>query len=165
MPPKRKSDVLTSELEAETSFKENDSGELAPAKSKKARVNAASSSSSTSKSKATEDVELDTNPDGTIPVLYDAKIRALQSTPGWKVTSWLKEIGGINHNSYSRFMAEKNKNHGAANSTYLAAYIFFEKIRIAEGKKKSAGRKQNEIDHPFGLPLEDRRKVWVMGRA
>ncbi|KAJ7706394.1 hypothetical protein B0H17DRAFT_1156689 [Mycena rosella] len=175
MAPKRKSDVSTADLEAET-FNENDTGEVASTKSnlKKARVSVASSSSSSSKAKSKDiewrDVELDTNSDGTIPVFdfpgeVRRKIRVLQGTPGWKVTVWLKEIGGVNHNSYSRFMAEKNKAFGAANSTYFAAYVYFEKVRIAEGKKKSAGRKQNEIDHPFGFPLEDQRKVWVFGPA
>jgi hypothetical protein len=55
MPPKRKSDVSTPELEAETSFDENDSGEYLPtSKAKKARVDAASSSSSESKVKTEE---------------------------------------------------------------------------------------------------------------
>ncbi|KAJ7169681.1 hypothetical protein C8R46DRAFT_205344 [Mycena filopes] len=165
MAPKRKSDVL----EAETSaFKEN---EVASAgKSKKARVNEASGpSSGKSKAKDTiewQDVELDTNSDGTVPVFdfpgeVRRKIRLLLATPDFKVTHWLKEIGGVNSNSYGRFMKEKDKTAGAANGTFYAAYVYFEKVRIAEGKKKSAGRQKNEIDYPRGFPLEDRRKVWV----
>ncbi|KAJ7786101.1 hypothetical protein B0H16DRAFT_17638 [Mycena metata] len=166
MAPKRKSDVL----EAETSFKENEIEIASAGKSKKARVDA-SSSSSGGKGKSKEpvqwqDVELDTNPDGTIPVFdypgdVRRKIKALSSTPGFKVTHWLKEIGNINSNSHGRFMKEKGKTDGAANGTYYAAYVYFERVRIAEGKAKSAGRKQNEIEYPRGLPLEDRRKVWV----
>ncbi|KAJ7139924.1 hypothetical protein C8R44DRAFT_606137, partial [Mycena epipterygia] len=99
------------------------------------------------------------------------KIRVLQGTPGWKmalpfIIHWLKEIGRINSNSYNRFSTEReNETDGAANGTYFAACVYFEKVRIAEGKKKSAGWKQNEIEHPFGLPLEDRRKMWVFGPA
>ncbi|KAJ7062809.1 hypothetical protein C8F01DRAFT_1135311, partial [Mycena amicta] len=153
MAPKRKSDVL----DAETSFKENDAGQ-----SKKARADtAAGSSSGKSKAKdvvAWQDVELGTNSDGTVPVFdypgeVRRKIRILLGTPGFKVTPWLKEIGGINSNSYGRFMKEKDKTAGAANGTYYAAYVYFERVRIAEGKKKTAGRQQNENEHPHGPPV------------
>ncbi|KAJ6627128.1 hypothetical protein B0H10DRAFT_420913 [Mycena sp. CBHHK59/15] len=172
MPPKRKSDVTTAELEAETSFEEN-GPEVAPL-FKKARVSASSGSSSLkAKPEAIkwQDVELDTNPDSSIPVYDDCaevrrKIKLLQSTAGWKVGTWLREIGGINNNSFNRFMKEKGRTDGATNGTYLAAYVYFEKVRIAEGKKKTAGRQRNESEHPTGFPLENRRRGWVFtGRA
>ncbi|KAJ7655026.1 hypothetical protein DFH06DRAFT_992842 [Mycena polygramma] len=165
MPPKRKSDVSTSDLEA--SSKEN---EVTPVATKKARVAAASSSSKPKEAVRWQDVELETDPDGEIPV-YDTpgdvrrKIRALLSTPGFKVTHWLQEIGGINSNSYGRFMKEKNKHDGAANGTYYAAYCYFEKVRIAENKPKSAGRKKAERESSGGHVLEDRRKGWVFAPA
>ncbi|KAJ7275243.1 hypothetical protein B0H12DRAFT_1086361 [Mycena haematopus] len=159
MAPKRKSDVSTLELEAETSIKENDSGELqvAPAK-KKARVGGAqSSSSSTGKAKSWQEVELEKNADGSGVPVYDLpgdvrrKIRALLSTPGFKVTHWLEEIGRVNSNSYNRFMRAKDKWDGMSNGTYYCAYVYFEKVRIAEGKPKSAGRKKNEKENPKGF--------------
>ncbi|KAH7931147.1 hypothetical protein BV22DRAFT_1027907 [Leucogyrophana mollusca] len=83
-------------------------------------------------------------------------------TPGWKVTQWLRDIGGINSNSYGRFMKDSGATCGATNGTYYAAYVYFEKVRIAEGKKKTAKRQRNENEHPGGLTMEDRRKVWVL---
>ena len=40
-------------------------------------------------------------------------------------------------------------------------YVYFEKVRIAEGKKKTAKRLRNEAEHMNGMPLEDRRRMWV----
>ncbi|KAF7339822.1 hypothetical protein MVEN_01898700 [Mycena venus] len=162
MAPKRKSDVSTLELEeAETSFKENDSGQVAStSKTKKARVDGASSSSSKAKSKAPvrwQDVELEKNADGSGIPVFDLpgdirrKIRALMSTPGFKVSHWLEEIGGVNSNSYNRFMKAKDKYDGASNGTYYCAYVYFEKVRVAAGKPKSAGRKKNEKENPRGF--------------
>jgi len=112
-----------------------------------------------------QDVVLETDNDGSVPVFDDCaevrrKIRALLQTPGFKITAWLREIGNINSNSYGRFMKEKGRNDGASNGTYYSAYCYFEKVRIAEGKKKTAGRTRNESEHPFGFPLERARGFW-----
>jgi len=60
------------------------------------------------------------------------------------VTQWLKDIGGINNNSYGRFMRENGKTDGASNGTDDAAYVYFESVRIFEGKKKTAKRINND---------------------
>lgn len=117
-----------------------------------------------------KDVTLEGEDEGEVPLYDDCndvrrKIRVLMKTPGWKVTQWLKDIGGINSNSYGRFMKDSGATCGATNGTYVAAYIYFEKVRIFEGKKKSAKRLRMEEEYPNGITLEDRRKVWViMGR-
>ncbi|KAJ7900133.1 hypothetical protein B0H14DRAFT_3423532 [Mycena olivaceomarginata] len=191
MPPKRKSDLSTPELEAETSFDENDSGEYLPtSKAKKARVDAASSSSSEGKVKTEEsdsedylpatktkkarvdtasskgkaktkdivrwqDVELEKNADGSGVPVYDLpgdirrKIRALLSTPGFKITYWLEEIG--RSTLTLTIVSAKDKYDGASNGTYYSAYVYFEKVRIAQGKPKSAGRRKNEKENPKGF--------------
>ncbi|KAI0048341.1 hypothetical protein FA95DRAFT_1490931, partial [Auriscalpium vulgare] len=77
------------------------------------------------------------------------------------ITAWLREIGGINSNSYGRFSEEKGPHGGASNGMYEAAYIYFEKRRIFEGKKKSAKRQRNEGEHRGGQPRENRKKGWV----
>jgi hypothetical protein len=42
------------------------------------------------------------------------------------------------------------------------SYIYFEKRRIFEGKKKSAKRIRNEQERPAGFPRRDGgRPVWV----
>ncbi|EIM92563.1 uncharacterized protein STEHIDRAFT_143897 [Stereum hirsutum FP-91666 SS1] len=115
-----------------------------------------------------KDIKLDGEDEGEVPIYDDCnevrrKIRLLQKEPGFKVTHWLKEIGGVNSNSYGRFMKATGPTGGAENSTYYGAYVYFEKRRIAEGKKKTAKRERNEIEHPGGMPREDRgrRGYWV----
>jgi len=59
---------------------------------------------------------------------------------------------------------------GATNGTYKVdciahRYIYFEKVRIAEGKKKTPKRERNELQFANGMPLEDRRRMWVFGPA
>ncbi|KAI0762867.1 hypothetical protein C8Q74DRAFT_1182392, partial [Fomes fomentarius] len=90
------------------------------------------------------------------------KIHLLQKEPKFKITHWLKHIGNINSNSFQRFMKASGPTGGASNGTYYAAYVYFEKVRIAEGKKKTAKRQRNEIEFLGGLPREDRRGMWVL---
>ncbi|KAI0735296.1 hypothetical protein C8Q76DRAFT_711753 [Earliella scabrosa] len=183
MPPKRKSDVLEPviDLTAEQPEKENGAvASLASAGSaaKKARVSdageASSSTSGAKKGKAAaasapkhwSEVVLEGEEEGEVPIYDDCnevrrKIRLLQKEPGFKITHWLKEIGNINSNSFQRFMKASGPTGGATNGTYYAAYVYFEKVRIAEGKKKTAKRLRNEADHMNGMPLEDRRRMWV----
>ncbi|KAK7058835.1 hypothetical protein VNI00_001459 [Paramarasmius palmivorus] len=174
MPPKRKSDAMEPSTAQEHVIDPDNDSTTRPEPAKKARLSEPSSSKTKGKAKGKEeqpsswqDVVLETNDDGTIPVYDDCaevrrKIRQLTQTPGFKITHWLKDIGNINNNSYNRFMKEKGRTDGASNGTYYAAYVYFEKVRIAQGKKKTAGRKANEEQYPFGFPLENRRKVWVI---
>ena len=71
---------------------------------------------------------------------------------------------------------------GAGNGTYYGAYVilvwlvisakltvdgryvYFEKVRIAQGKKKTAKRERNEIEHPMGFELRERKGMWVVAR-
>jgi len=44
------------------------------------------------------------------------------------------------------------------------SYVYFEKVRILQNKKKTATRNNNEAMHPSGFPLENRRKyIWARG--
>ncbi|KAF9055340.1 hypothetical protein BDZ89DRAFT_1055935 [Hymenopellis radicata] len=112
------------------------------------------------------DITLDGEDDGDLPVFDDCnevrrKIRLLQKEPDFKVTQWLKQIGGINSNSFQRFMKASGPQGGAENGTYKAAYIYFEKVRIAEGKKKTAKRERNETEQPGGLSMRSsHRGYW-----
>lgn len=45
----------------------------------------------------------------------------------------------------------------------LSSYVYFEKVRILQGKKKTPKRLSNEAEFPAGFPLENRRNVWVLG--
>ncbi|KJA27577.1 hypothetical protein HYPSUDRAFT_62652 [Hypholoma sublateritium FD-334 SS-4] len=115
------------------------------------------------------DITLPGEDEGDVPIYDDCgevrrKIRLLQKTPGWKVTQWLRDIGGINSNSYGRFMREKGRTDGAANGTYYAAYVYFEKVRIFEGKKKSAKRQEMENTH-IGGASRDRPQKYIWARV
>jgi len=180
MAPKRKSDAMeqvTLDLPpvavlADSKEVNINASAVAEPVAKKSRVADASTSKGKAKAKAAprdwQDIKLDGEDEDGVPIYDDCndirrKIRALQKTPGWKLTPWLRDIGGINNNSYGRFMKCSGPSEGATNGTYKAAYIFFEKQRIADGKKKTPKRERNEQEFPRGMPLEDRRKGWVMG--
>ncbi|KAI0095085.1 hypothetical protein BDY19DRAFT_988855 [Irpex rosettiformis] len=186
MPPKRKSDVLLEEVDA---AKQNDVAEAegraeGVLSAKQPRIadstDAPSASSSKVKKgkarskdvddanrpKCWKDVVLEGIDEDDLPIYDDCndirrKIRALLQEPDFKVTNWLREIGNINNNSYQRFMKASGPTGGAENGTYYAAYVYFEKKRIFEGKKKTAKRIRMENETPEGQPLRDARRTWV----
>ncbi|CCM00914.1 uncharacterized protein FIBRA_02960 [Fibroporia radiculosa] len=164
MQPKRKSDVLEADAPASAvPLKEN-------AVAKKARVSDAPEGSSSKGQKAKEpaqtknwrEIVLEGEDEDGVPVYDDCneirrRIRLLQKQPDFK------DIGGINNNSFQRFMKASGPTGGAGNGTYYAAYVYFEKVRIAEGKKTTAKRQRNEMENPGGFPLQDRKAMWVIG--
>ncbi|KAH9898539.1 hypothetical protein C8Q73DRAFT_405995 [Cubamyces lactineus] len=184
MPLKRKSDVLEhppvavlgSESEEATTASAADA--QAPPAAKKARVSDVREGSSASgkggasmKGKAANtpknwrEVVLEGEEEGDIQIHDDCndirrKIRALQKDPNFK-EHWLQEIGNINNNSYQRFMKATGPDGGASNGTYYAAYVYFEKVRIFEGKKKTAKRIRSEQQNPSGSSRERPRGQWV----
>ncbi|KAJ3554702.1 hypothetical protein NM688_g2971 [Phlebia brevispora] len=187
MPPKRKSDALDDSVVDALKDGEEQKPEAKARPTKKTRVSkAANASASTSNPDNTEktgvspaasasapkswrDIVLEIDADGSVPVYDDCneirrKIRLLQKESDFKITHWLKEIGNINSNSFQRFMKAKGPTGGASNGTYYAAYVFFEKKRIFEGKKKTPTRTRNESQHPNGFELREHRYVWVPPR-
>lgn len=58
---------------------------------------------------------------------------------------------GIDNSQLKVFMAKKGSSAGARQIVYYAAYVFFEKLRIAEGAPKSLHRLEMEECHPHGL--------------
>ncbi|KAF9479049.1 hypothetical protein BDN70DRAFT_879204 [Pholiota conissans] len=142
---------------------------------KKARVSDASAAEdATNKGKKNTqsqswmDIKLPREDEREIPIYDDCneirrKIRRLQKTPGFKLNHWLKDIGNINNNSYARFMRYEGETGGASNGTYYAAYVYFEKVRILEGMKKTTTRLANERQHSrtgFSRKLPS-RWIWV----
>ncbi|GLB36293.1 hypothetical protein LshimejAT787_0305810 [Lyophyllum shimeji] len=164
MAPKRKSDAIDVEVLEEKApvhkkARSSDASAVAPSSNSQ-------DTEDTAKPKSWKDIKLEGEDEECVPVYDDCaevrrKINLLLKTPGFKITHWLKEIGDINSNSYRRFMKEKGKTDGASNGTYYAAYVYFEKVRILEGKKKTAKRISNEESMPNGFPLENRRRAWV----
>lgn len=78
--------------------------------------------------------------------------------------SFLRAIGTGQNATLDRFLKAKEIMGGAESAIYPAAYKFFEKKRIFEGKKKTAGRLKVEAERPLGLPLRDPRKIYVTVR-
>ena len=58
----------------------------------------------------------------------------------YNIKTFCEAIGGVNSNSYRRFMKTKGVMGGAENGTFYGAYCFFEKKRLFEGGKKTAAR-------------------------
>lgn len=85
------------------------------------------------------------------------KIKDFLARDGMTKSKFCQALGGLNSNSLNSFLSAK-KQDGAGNRTYPAAFIFFEKLRIYEGKAKSKQRLQNETEHPMGFELEKPRK-------
>ena len=105
-------------------------------------------------------------PDG---VVFDtcpqvvAKIKKFLERDGMTKAVLLQALGNLNSNSLNRFLAGKKQDQ-CGNVTYKAGYVFFEKLRILEGQKKSAARTKNEREHPTGFSLtKSRGGKWVFG--
>jgi hypothetical protein len=58
----------------------------------------------------------------------------------------------VHGNSLRAFLLGKDQEQ-CENITYKRAYIFFEKLRIAQGEKKTFRRLQNEEKFPDGFSL------------
>ncbi|KAI0778066.1 hypothetical protein BD413DRAFT_466299, partial [Trametes elegans] len=177
--PKRKSDVLEpvidlTVVEAEPPCRGCCAAPWLPAKkARKSDVREGSSSASAKKANSADaprdwrDMRLNGEEEVRMPMWAPAdrstysddcndiqrKIHELRKTPGFNITHWLREI---NSNSYQRFTS--GPTGGASNGTYYVAYVYFEKVRIAQGKEKPAKRIRNEREHPAGFPREERRR-------
>lgn len=63
-----------------------------------------------------------------------------------------KEIGNVQLNSMNSFLKMGPlKLSGASNKTYFYGYHWFEKLRRANGEKKSKKRLENEKNYPNGF--------------
>ncbi|ODQ51636.1 hypothetical protein SAICODRAFT_8931 [Saitoella complicata NRRL Y-17804] len=58
--------------------------------------------------------------------------------------------GPVNSNSLGTLLGYKGKTKGAANKCYYAGYVFCEKLRILQGKKKTKKRLDCEHELPTG---------------
>lgn len=105
---------------------------------------------------STEDKVYDTCPQ------VVANIKAFLARGGMNKAMVLAALGGLNSNSLNRFLSGKKQDQ-CGNVTYKGAYIFFEKLRILEGKTKSQARLKNESANPGGFSLiKARSRMWVV---
>ena len=105
-------------------------------------------------------------PDEPTPV-YDTcdtirrKIRAMLAKDGVTQADFLRAIvtAAYGHNSTKKiqasslysFLKQKGPLAGNTSGVYYAAYVFFEKLRVKQGKPKSKDREIMEEIHPGGL--------------
>ena len=78
------------------------------------------------------------------------KIKDFLQRDGITKAMLLKALGDINSNSLNRFLIGKQQDQ-CGNVTYKRAYVFFEKLRLMEGKPKSSKRLSNEAKNPSGF--------------
>ena len=94
------------------------------------------------------------------PVIV-TKIKDFLQRDGVTKAMLLKAFGDINSNSLGRFLSGKQQDQ-CGNVTYKKAYVFFEKLRIMEGKAKTKKRLSNEAENPRGFSTTKARGyVWM----
>jgi hypothetical protein len=81
-------------------------------------------------------------PENGIPGQFD---KAGKPKPYTKA-AFLRDIGGVSAGSLATFLKANKIMGGAESPVYPATYAFFEKKRIWEGKKKTAGRLKVESE-------------------
>ncbi|KAF7791959.1 hypothetical protein EIP86_002985 [Pleurotus ostreatoroseus] len=168
MPPKRKPSALDTTAGGSGSSEESKTKTTAAA-TRKARVSRATTASkaaaeaedasgSASGEKSSEQAEASA-PKSWSDVVLEGEgegegedIRLLQKEPSFKASG----------NCVSRF-DQFSQLLDATDNTLAQRhrYVFFEKKRIFEGKKKTATRVRNESSHPAGFELHEHRYVWV----
>lgn len=119
------------------------------------------------------DMLLDGEVQQAVPV-YDScdevrkKIQAHLREPGVTQAGFGRQIAeafhpakGIQGKQIADFLKKKGESHGAESGVYYASYVFFEKLRVKNGAKKSKHRKDAEREFPGGRELIDRKHEWV----
>jgi hypothetical protein len=135
---------------------------------KKAKTNVGEDDSSTAPRKKTstelkEDAEeliqrIKATYIGDYYVVYDScpeivtKIKTFLEIPGMTKAMLCSALGNINNNSLGQFLSGKKQDQ-CGNITYRTAFVFFEKLRILEGKSKSMKRLTNEAVNPNGVRI------------
>lgn len=96
-------------------------------------------------------------------VVYDScpevieKINTLLKRDGITKTNFMRALN-LNGKTLNKLLASKGQEQ-AGNPSYKAAYIFFEKQRILEGRAKSASRLENEAKYDTGFSLKSKRQA------
>lgn len=150
---------------AEAAASDGASGSAAGPAAKKAKTNAASA--------AVPDlsqIHLDGEEDDEVPVFDTAdelrkKISAHLKTPGLTQAQFCRDLYAqynaptcktISTTQLSSFRGKKGPRAGITSSVFYAAYVYFEKLRLATKKPKSTHRVQMESIYPDnGIDQED----------
>lgn len=115
------------------------------------------------------DVHLDGDEDGNVPVFETCdvvrkKIRAHLRKTGMTQAGFMREAAKaaypqgtkrLNANSFGEFLKKKGPTAGSSGAVFYAAYVYFEKLRIKNGKPKDAFRLEMEKVWPNGFELDN----------
>ncbi|KAI0004397.1 hypothetical protein F4779DRAFT_600010 [Xylariaceae sp. FL0662B] len=118
-------------------------------------------------------VTLDRQDSQEVPV-YDTcdevrrKIRAFLRKPDVSQQAFCRAISGsfpegrrIQASQLNSFLAKKGPMSGNTSSVFYGSYVFFEKMRIKEGKPKSKMREEMEKIHPHGVNTTEIEQYWT----
>ncbi|KAF5009301.1 hypothetical protein FDECE_4471 [Fusarium decemcellulare] len=126
------------------------------------------------------DIQLHGEETDEVPVYDDCneirrKIKAHMKTPGLTQAQFCRDLyaqlnapkcKGIQSKQLTDFCRAKGVSAGAKSSVFYAAYVYFEKLRIAQGKPLTKHRMDMEAVWPGGFPRDrDERTTWVVGAA
>jgi hypothetical protein len=115
-----------------------------------------------------------------VPVYDDCdeirrKINAHMKTPGLTQAQFCRDLyaqlkapkcKGIQSKQLTDFRGAQGSNAGAKSSVFYAAYVYFEKLRIAQGKPINNHREHIFNIYPGGFPRDaDDRTTWFIGAA
>ncbi|PYH31019.1 uncharacterized protein BO87DRAFT_444299 [Aspergillus neoniger CBS 115656] len=114
-------------------------------------------------------VHLDGDEDGSVQVFETCdvvrrKIRAHSRKTGVTQAGFMREAAKtaypqgtkrLNANSFGEFLKKKGPTAGSSGAVFYASYVYFEKLRIKNGKPKDAFRLEMEKLWPNGFELEN----------
>lgn len=86
------------------------------------------------------------------------KMKDFLQRPGMTKSNLCSALGSINSGSLNKFLMSKGQDQ-CGNVSYRQGWIFFEKLRILEGRPKSDARLRNELAHPNGFSLKKARPI------
>jgi hypothetical protein len=101
------------------------------------------------------------------------KINAHLKTPGVTGASFLRHVAAQYHavskkptsRDLSAFPSKKEPYAGNMSAIFYGAYVYFEKLRIKEGKPKGKKRQEMEEVHARNGGLDTKRVDWVLCRS
>jgi hypothetical protein len=100
------------------------------------------------------------------------KISAYLREPGVTQAGCLREIAKtypegkkIQSKVLNGFLGKKGASAGNTSAVFYSSYVFFEKMRIRDGKAKSKHRLEMEKQHPGGFDVKHRRDGWYICAA
>ncbi len=91
-----------------------------------------------------------------------SKIRTFLRRPGMTQAAFLRAIAAtysdgrrLQGAQLNRFLSMKGPHAGNTSGIFYAAYVYFEKVRIRDGKPKGADRIEMERHHPGGFNISE----------